>query len=1345
MRRPLRLVDPSHGLVDLDVEPAPEATVGDLADALAQSIGRPTGDTVVSRWPADRRGVPPSRGAPLRTHGPRAGSTVELVRQAGVSPDARPAPVRLVAAGGQVVQLSYGVTPLAEILIEVDHHVEVRTTGGADTRIGGSPVLGAERVSDGDLVSVAGAVWTVCIDGALDPPPPDGWVVPHLRRPRAIVDAEPEQISAPAAPEAVRAPGFPVLSATVPLLLALGLWVVTRSLLSAGFMLFSVVFVVASGLEARREARAEDRARVADFRERLVETLDRLDRAAAAQRRRHELCGLDPQQLSDVVGSEGAVGGQRIWEREEGRGPIATVRLGTAVRPLEAQVQVPDSGRRELRDELRDAVAGHLHVADVVTLDLALTGGLVIEGADESAAAVARSLVLQLSTLVGPDHLSVQVIAPRDRVAAWHDLRWLPHCAAGPRRPWSLTLADGVDAASPGTHRDRRNPERSLLVWVTTVGGVRPDDIGAVLSLEGGAASLRVDLDGVPTSVITDLTPEPLHRDESEPVARMLAGLVPTTTPRWRPTADETTSDDFLTDAIGLSDVTADPDLIADAEQVAARWQDSDTTRHLATPVGMDRVGGVINLDLCRDGPHALVAGTTGSGKSELLRTYLVSLALHHSPERVQLLLVDYKGGAAFGPLDRLPHTAGSITDLSGPLAERALVSLRAELRRREALLAVDGSDEWRGAALVIVVDELATLAAERPDFVEGLVDVAQRGRSLGLHLLLATQRPAGVITDSIRANVTMRLALRVADEDDSRDVVDTAAAAHLPREVPGRAVVRLGPTRVTAVQFAYTGAAFGARPRVRLTPWRCRSAPEPAPPGVRSDLDVALATIEAAARRANLAPVRRSWLEPLPDRLDRADLPDPPRPGSVVLGLVDRPDHQAREPLVVDLARDGGVVVLGASGAGCSTALRTLAAAVDAAPGERWHVHVIDGNGSLSDLAALASVGDVIALHDVERVLRLLRGTASILDRAAAGDADELGAPRRVIVVDGIAAFEERYERIDRGEGTDLLARIARDGRSAKVHVVVTARRRAEVPLGLMGALSSRIVLRCSTEDEAALLGLDDSAAAQDLPPGRCRVGGHVAQLAVAGPAGVGTSGAAPVDGAAPAVPRLPRRLLADELPSATSDPWCIAIGLDADSWTTATLDLGRHHAIVAGPSQSGVSSTLASIVAAHPAAMLLGRGDRVALACTRAVERAADGRAMLLAVDDLPDLLDGPDGDDVDAALRLVLRQARELPLRLVLGGEVDALSRCFHDAVTIARRGRTGLLLGGDPELHGALWHATLARRTDLPPAPGRGWLLTPSGARRVQVALREAKGADPGHGPRGIDEAPKPGSG
>ena len=228
---------------------------------------------------------------------------------------------------------------------------------------------------------------------------------------------------------------------------------------------------------------------------------------------------------------------------------------------------------------------------------------------------------------------------------------------------------------------------------------------------------------------------------------------------------------------------------------------------------------GPLDIDLVSDGPHGLVAGTTGAGKSELLRSLVAALAAEHSPLRVNFVLVDYKGGSAFGECAELPHTVGMVTDLDEQLGERALLSLEAELRYRERVLrehrATDLIEYDRLVAqgqagragplprLLVVIDEFATLASELPDFVPSLVGIAQRGRSLGVHMLLATQRPSGAVNENIRANTNLRVCLRVQTPQDSSDVIDSPAAAKIPRNQPGRAQVRLGPSELIPVQTA--------------------------------------------------------------------------------------------------------------------------------------------------------------------------------------------------------------------------------------------------------------------------------------------------------------------------------------------------------------------------------------------------------------------------------------------------------------------------------------------------------------------------------------------------------------
>ncbi|MHA3683565.1 FtsK/SpoIIIE domain-containing protein [Leucobacter sp. HY1908] len=370
-------------------------------------------------------------------------------------------------------------------------------------------------------------------------------------------------------------------------------------------------------------------------------------------------------------------------------------------------------------------------------------------------------------------------------------------------------------------------------------------------------------------------------------------------------------------------------DLTAGAAPIVRAWEGTLTATWkrgterepvaLAAPVGQGP-DGPATIDLRLHGPHALVGGTTGAGKSEFLQTWIMSLATLVSPDRLTFLLVDYKGGAAFAECVDLPHTVGLVTDLSPHLVRRALTSLRAELRYREELLAEHGakdlatmerrSDPAAPPTLVIVVDEFAALASEVPEFVDGVVDVAQRGRSLGLHLILATQRPAGVIKDNLRANTNLRVALRMADEADSSDVIGVKDAAFFGAETPGRGAIKVGPGRIAHFQAGYLGGRQlhdATPPTLELRtlgfsegpPWALPAAldaaglspatPQPqhdgsvaAPPKPPRDIERLRDGIVEAARLASVHSPRKPWLDVLPDLLDLAQLrPESPRRGT--------------------------------------------------------------------------------------------------------------------------------------------------------------------------------------------------------------------------------------------------------------------------------------------------------------------------------------------------------------------------------------------------------------------------------------------------------------------------------
>jgi len=315
----------------------------------------------------------------------------------------------------------------------------------------------------------------------------------------------------------------------------------------------------------------------------------------------------------------------------------------------------------------------------------------------------------------------------------------------------------------------------------------------------------------------------------------------------------------------------------------------------LSAPIGVDADGHVL-LDLVADGPHAVVAGTTGSGKSELLVSWVLGMATGRSPAEVSFVLVDFKGGAAFAPLAGLPHVLGTLSDLDERLARRAIESLRAEVLRRARMLAeagaraIDDLPSGSLARLVVVVDEFAALVTERPELHALFADLSARGRSLGVHLILCTQRPSGVVRDAVLANVAVRVVLRVADRADSLGLIADDSASRLPAAPRGRAVLLDGGGRRRLVQLAL-------------------AAP--------SDLQRA----SRVATTSEAAP--RPWCDPLPALVPHGQLP---AADGIRFGLRDLPAEQ-RQPAATLDPRHGHLLVLGAAGSGTTTALEAVAA----------------------------------------------------------------------------------------------------------------------------------------------------------------------------------------------------------------------------------------------------------------------------------------------------------------------------------------------------------------------------------------------------------------------------------
>jgi DNA segregation ATPase FtsK/SpoIIIE, S-DNA-T family len=743
-------------------------------------------------------------------------------------------------------------------------------------------------------------------------------------------------------------------------------------------------------------------------------------------------------------------------------------------------------------------------------------------------------------------------------------------------------------------------------------------------------------------------------------------------------------ADAAIPDSARLLDLIHMPD--PSPELVLMAWQKRGRTTKV--PIGISADGPFI-LDLSADGPHGLVAGTTGAGKSELLQTIIAVLCVANRPDAMTFVLIDYKGGSAFKDCARLPHTVGMVSDLDGHLTVRALDSLGAELKRREEMLlhsgAKDIEDYWDTKRLrpelnlepmprlVLIIDEFAAMVAELPDFVNGLIDIARRGRSLGVHLLLATQRPAGVVSADIRANTNLRIALRVTSTDESADVIDAPDSARIAKSTPGRCYVRSGASNLVAVQSARIG---GRRPgsgpvtasaRIVPVPWRGlgRAMPAPAKAGsddetMETDLSVLVDAIAAANVKAGLGQQRRPWLEPLPEIVTLGELPAP-APGRhadiapIPYGLTDLPHRQAREPLTLDFPSAQHTVIAGAARSGRSSLLRTLAGAVAArtSPGD-VHIYGIDcGAGALLPVSELPHCGAVVAREQVDRVERLLsklrneiarrqqllaaQGFAGLAEQRAATSGEER-LPWMLLLLDWWEGYYAAFGEYDMGRLVENLLQVLREGSAVGLRAVVTTDRAAM--LGQIGTVfGHRMIFRLTDRSDCSLAEIRERALPAHQPDGRLMFGAKPnpleAQVALLDPDPTGLAQvgalrqiAAEARQRSGRLPKGHRPLRVDALPARITvaetyrlDPdfappsrlWAMA-GAGGDELSPQGLDVAEEGPglVVAGPPRSGRSTTLITM-----ARSLIAQQTPVLLiAPRRSPLRSLEGTPGVLAV---------------------------------------------------------------------------------------------------------------------------------
>lgn len=614
-----------------------------------------------------------------------------------------------------------------------------------------------------------------------------------------------------------------------------------------------------------------------------------------------------------------------------------------------------------------------------------LGGGVCVRGQAPVAAAAARALVAQLCLRFGPAQLALvgEELASSGLTTAAHAVR----ARRGAFRVGWGTLGAPVAA--------------DAVIWTAAPDAEVPSGITTVLDVvEPGAASLRTP-EGV-----TEVAVECLSRPQAELVASA--------------TGEPSDTHAELPLSVPLADVIV-----------------SEAGDGLAVVVGRDARGTDIAVDLVEHGPHAIVTGMTGAGKSELLVTWVAAMCAAYGPDRVTFVLADFKGGTAFEPLRALRQVSAVITDLDDEGARRGVLSLRAEMRRREAALAAAGVRDVSEAdlpRLVIVVDEFAALLLEHADLGDVFIDIAARGRALGMHLVLGTQRAGGVIRDALAANCPLRISLRVADPADSRAVIGTDGAALLDGGPEGR------------------GCALVRRPQ------------DAEPQLVRVALTGPGDLRRAATRWSQAVPAVSPWLPPLPRRIDLADLRGADHDGSddaggdaVVLGLADDPQRQRQPRELLRPGRERGLAVVGAPGSGRTALVRAVAA--------QRHDALLFPSDAESAVDLLAA---------------WVRGDTEIPELVLCDDIDALHAE---LPVEYAQEFAQRWEQSLR--------------LSPSTTWILTAAR-ASGPLGrVLDALPRRALLRAASRVEHLAAGGETSGFVRDRPPGRAVLDGREVQFA--------------------------------------------------------------------------------------------------------------------------------------------------------------------------------------------------------------------------------------------------------
>jgi len=1208
------------------------------------------------------------------------------------------------------------------------------------------------------------------------------------RPPRTVPDAEADPVDLPKRPEkAEQARKLSIAMMLAPIPIGILMVIAFRSWIFAIFILMTPIMALGRWIEGKRNAKRDGIRFAAEMKLAMAHSAHVLDRARTAEQQRRRRVQPDVAELR----RRAEIGAPTLWERQMNDPDYLTVSLGWADQEWEA-ADFDDTADFPELAALLATLPPLEAVPMAVDIDTAL--GLGIVGPRSAALSLARSVVLQAVTASGPADLELLVITERDRLADWEWIKWLPHLTGTGGRPRVATTTSAAAAELEdllnvddramnkwATNGDERtDPVRLIVVdhddAATTAASpvraaLRPDISARAVILTGRpdllpracGAVVTIESDGLLTlhHPATNITierglPAGVTADSAHEWARAMARFADPNSGGANAAIPRSITLRSLRDARELSDPAALLDL----------WKAAPVDPHPAAVIGTAAMG-ALDIDLVRDGPHGLIAGTTGSGKSELLRTMVTAMAANASPDHLNFVLIDFKGGGAFDLCGELPHVVSVVTDLDEHLASRALRCLSAELKFRETELRNVGASDIREylersdkalPRLVVIIDEFATLVAELPDFLNSLVDIAQRGRSLGVHLILATQRPSGVVDRKIKANTNLRIALRVQDGEDSDDVIGTREAAMLGRDQAGRAFARFGSSEIVEFQTAIVsiGSRSESEQRLEVDEFTLLAAATPREVvfeiDATTDAELYTKAIVAATELGGYQPPRVPWPDPLPSSLKLESVVDSAiHPVTTPIGLADLPEEQRQEVEWWTPGR-GNTLFYGAS-TDClsrSVMAMTLGLAKRSLVDD-LHLYVLDyGNRALADLGQLPHCGAYVGLGDTERTDRLIDLlTVELQRRRSQRQSGDESPPTTMLLIDNYAALLESFEERGDHEAQIRLASIVRDGPGLGVFTFATAVTERGIPLRVASAIESKLVFRMADQTAYMVFGLTP----RDVPemgPMRAMdaLTGREVQIYDVQDVNAAVRAVSMVAGDPHRRPP-PVRVLEAEInhrslyladATMSADEWRLPIGVAASNLGTEGLVLpSSEHAVIAGPPRSGRTTTLATIAATI--ASVSSETRIVGLVPRNNVLRNDPTMSTVLdntaTPEELQQILDAPGPlvlliDDVEtvgaelvAVLEASLNERRD-DRHIIAAGRTDTF-RNHASWTRQLRDSRSGVVLGPAPS-DGDIFKTQLPLRRQEAYPPGRGFIVNQGLPTLAQVAVPTANHFD-----------------